>query len=121
MLLQGASTKTKQRLGPSKPLLDAIKLLEKAEGSVQSETIELHRDGGVFHVYANLNKVPTKMVFDTGAGLTTISAKLAQDLTFNLSAGSPGFLALFDYNGDGTIDGLDFFQFRARFGVTLLP
>ncbi|QEH37225.1 hypothetical protein OJF2_58120 [Aquisphaera giovannonii] len=75
-----ASSRSKQRLGPSKPLLEAIKFLEKAEGSVKSESIELHREGGVFHVYATLNKVPTKMVFDTGAGLTTLSAKLAQKI-----------------------------------------
>jgi clan AA aspartic protease (TIGR02281 family) len=72
-----ASSKTKHKLGPSKALLDAIKVLEKAEGTVQSEIIELHREGGVFHVYATLGKVPTKMVFDTGAGLTTISTALA--------------------------------------------
>ena len=72
-----ASTKSKQRLGPSAKIRDAIKLLERAEGSVQSETIELHRENGVDHVYASLGKVPTKMVLDTGAGLTTISAKLA--------------------------------------------
>src|SRR5208282_1009651 len=72
-----ASTKSKQKLGPSAKIRDAIKLLEKAEGSVQSETIELHRENGVFHVYASLGKVPTKMVFDTGASLTTISTKLA--------------------------------------------
>src|SRR5271165_6205877 len=72
-----ASTKSKQRLGPSAKIRDATKLLEKAERSVQSETIELHREHGVFHVYASLGKVPTKMIFDTGASLTTISAKLA--------------------------------------------
>jgi DNA mismatch repair ATPase MutS len=43
-----ASTKSKQRLGPSAKIRDAIKLLEKAERSVQSETIELHRENGVF-------------------------------------------------------------------------
>ncbi|WP_165228640.1 retropepsin-like aspartic protease [Aquisphaera insulae] len=75
-----ASTKSKHRLGPSKPLLEAIKQLEKAEGSVQSDSITLHKESGVYHLYANLNKVPTKMVFDTGAGLTTISAKLAQKI-----------------------------------------
>ncbi len=79
-----ASSKTKQKLGPSKALRDAIKLLEKAEGTVQSETIELHRENGVFHVFTTLingkKKEPVKMVFDTGAGLTTISSKLADSL-----------------------------------------
>ncbi len=84
-----ASTKSKQKLGPSAKIRDAIKLLEKAEGSVQSETIELHRENGVFHLYASLGKVPTKMVFDTGAGLTTVSAKLAGRIGLKLKTGDP--------------------------------
>jgi clan AA aspartic protease (TIGR02281 family) len=76
-----ASTKSQHRLGPSKALNDAIKLLKRSEGSVQSESIELHRENGVFHVMAMMNgKVPVRMVFDTGAGLTTISAKLAKEI-----------------------------------------
>ena len=76
-----AASKSKHRLGPSKALSDAIKLLKKSEGSVKSETIKLRRDNGVFHVTAMLNgKVPAQMVFDTGAGVTTISAKLAARL-----------------------------------------
>jgi clan AA aspartic protease (TIGR02281 family) len=76
-----ASTRSKQRLGPSKPLGEAIKLLAKSEGSVKSETIKLRRDNGVFHVTAMINgKVPAQMVFDTGAGVTTISSKLAARL-----------------------------------------
>jgi len=72
------ASKSKHRLGPSKALSDAIKQLQKSEGSVKSETIKLRRDNGVFHVTAMINgKVPAQMVFDTGAGLTTISAKLA--------------------------------------------
>ncbi len=84
-----ASTKSKQRLGPSAKIRDAIKLLEKAERSVQSDTIELHRENGVFHVYASLGKVPSKMIFDTGASLTTISAKLASRIGLKLKAGDP--------------------------------
>ena len=84
-----ASTKSKQKLGPSAKIRDAIKLLEKAERSVQSETIELHRENGVFHVYASLGKVPTKMIFDTGASLTTISAKLASRIGLKLKTGDP--------------------------------
>src|SRR5271157_3601067 len=84
-----ATTKSTQRLGPSAKVRDAIKLLEKAEGSVQSETIELHRENGVFHIYASLGKVPTKMVFDTGASLTTISAKLASRIGLKLKTGDP--------------------------------
>ena len=84
-----ASTKSKQRLGPSAKIRDAIKLLEKAERSVQSETIELHRENGVFRVYSSLGKVPTKMIFDTGASLTTISAKLASRIGLKLKTGDP--------------------------------
>jgi clan AA aspartic protease (TIGR02281 family) len=72
-----AATKSKHRLGPSKALRDAIALLDKSAKTVQSESINLQRDGGVFHVTATLGKVPARMVFDTGAGLTTIPARLA--------------------------------------------
>ena len=83
------SSKSKQRLGPSKALRDAITQLEKSEGSVKSDAIDLHRDGGVFHVYATLGKVPTKMVFDTGAALTTISADLARKIGVKSRPGDP--------------------------------
>jgi len=76
-----AASRSKHRLGPSKALGEAIKLLKKSEGSVKSETIKLRRDNGVFHLTAMLNgKVPAQMVFDTGAGVTTISTKLAARL-----------------------------------------
>jgi clan AA aspartic protease (TIGR02281 family) len=94
------SSKSKQKLGPSKALRDAIKLLEKSERLVQSETIELHRENGVFHVYATLGKLPTKMVFDTGAGLTTISAKLAARIGLNPKPGDP---AVHLKTADGTV------------------
>ncbi len=85
-----ATTKSKQKLGPSVKIHEVIKLLVKVEGTVRSDTIDLHRENGVFHVYATLGKVPTKMVFDTGAGLTTLSAKLASrlGLKFRPSDGS---------------------------------
>ncbi len=73
--------KSKQKLGPSKELAAALKWLERFEGSVQSETIELHRENNVDHIDAVLaGKGPYRMVFDTGAGPTTISAKLAAEL-----------------------------------------
>jgi clan AA aspartic protease (TIGR02281 family) len=72
-----AASKNKYKLGPSKAFLDAVKAVEKSGKTVQSDSINLQRDGGVFHVTAMLGKVPTKMVFDTGAGLTTIPARLA--------------------------------------------
>ncbi len=73
-----ASSKVKQKLGPSKDLTSAIKWLTRFEGSVQSETVELHREHGVDHVDVMINgKGPVKMVFDTGAGPTTLSVELA--------------------------------------------
>ena len=73
-----ASSRVKQKLGPSKEYTAAIKWLARFEGSVQSETVELHREGGVDHVDVMLNgKGPVRMVFDTGAGPTTLSAELA--------------------------------------------
>jgi clan AA aspartic protease (TIGR02281 family) len=85
-----AASRSKQRLGPSKALAEAIKLLAKSEGSVKSETIKLRRDNGVFHVTAMINgKVPTQMVFDTGAGITTISSKLAARLNLKPDPAEP--------------------------------
>jgi hypothetical protein len=40
--------------------------------------------------------------------------------TFNLSTGQTGFLAAFDFDGDGHIDIADFGQFSLRF-FTVLP
>ncbi len=79
-----ASARTKQRLGPSKECTAAIKWLGRFEGSVQSNTVELHREGGVDHVDVMLNgKGPVRMVFDTGAGPTTLSAELASRMNHN--------------------------------------
>ncbi len=73
-----ASLKTKQKLGPSKELTSAIKWLGRFEGSVHTETVELHREKGGNHVDVMLDgKGPVRMVFDTGAGPTTLSAELA--------------------------------------------
>lgn len=75
------STKVQHKLGPSKDLSKAIGWLAKLEGSVQSESVELHRERGVDHLDVMLNgKGPTRMVFDTGAGPTTLPAALAARL-----------------------------------------
>jgi clan AA aspartic protease (TIGR02281 family) len=76
-----ASLKTRQKLGPSKELTSAIKWLGRFEGSVHTETVLLHREKGVDHVDMMLNgQGPVRMVFDTGAGPTTLSAELASRL-----------------------------------------
>ncbi len=48
-------SKSQQKLGPSKDLTSAISWLAKLEGSVQTETVELHREHGVDHVDVMLN------------------------------------------------------------------
>jgi clan AA aspartic protease (TIGR02281 family) len=75
------SSKIQHKLGPSKDLAKAIQWLAKLEGSVQTETVELHRENRVDHVDVMLNgKAPIRMVFDTGAGPTTLSAAVASKL-----------------------------------------
>ena len=45
------------------------------------ESVEPDRQNGVYHVQAWLNeKGPFRMVFDTGAGITTIPAKIATQI-----------------------------------------
>jgi hypothetical protein len=39
--------------------------------------------------------------------------------TFGHGAADPLFLAYLDFNGDGLVDALDYFQFRSRFGTGL--
>jgi hypothetical protein len=76
-----ASTKTPQKVGPSKDLAAVITWLSKLEGSVQRETVALHREGGVDHIEVMLNgKGPFRMVFDIGAGPTTLPAGIAAQL-----------------------------------------
>jgi len=71
-----------QKAGPFKELQNAIKWLERVLGKVQSETFTLHREGGVDHLDAMLSgKGPFRMVFDTGAGPTVLSTRLATDLS----------------------------------------
>jgi hypothetical protein len=40
-------------------------------------------------------------------------------IALGTSAGDPNFLSFFDFDGDGTINGFDLSQFRARFRTTL--
>ena len=60
-------------LGPSRTHLANVKLLEKAEGGILTETIQLRSDNGVFWVDVTLNgKTTIPMVFDTGAGILSL-------------------------------------------------
>ena len=62
--------------GDARPLADHlanVKLLEKAEAGILTETIQLRSDNGVFWVDVTLNgKVTIPMIFDTGAGILSL-------------------------------------------------
>ncbi len=76
-----AASKSKQKLGPSKDLANAVKWLGRFESTVQKETVELQHENGVNYIEVMLNgKGPFKMVFDTGAGPTTLPAEIANRL-----------------------------------------
>jgi clan AA aspartic protease (TIGR02281 family) len=76
-----ASTKNKQKLGPSPQFLAAVKRLGRSEGSVASDTVEVQQEGGVHVVNVMLNgKVLKPMVYDTGASVVTISTALATQI-----------------------------------------
>ncbi len=66
-------SRPKVTLGPSRAYLANLKLLEKAEGGMLTETIQLRSDNGVFWVDVTLNgKTTIPMVFDTGAGILSL-------------------------------------------------
>jgi predicted aspartyl protease len=72
-------TKTRQKLGPSKDLLNVVKWLGGSTAA-QTETIELHREGDVDHIDVQLNGRTVRMVLDTTAAQTTLPAALATKL-----------------------------------------
>jgi clan AA aspartic protease (TIGR02281 family) len=75
------ASRIQQKLGPSKELASAVRGIKRFESSVQSDTVTHYRKHGVDHVDVMLNSHgPVRMVFDTGAGPTTISAALAAQL-----------------------------------------
>jgi predicted aspartyl protease len=76
-----ASSKSKQKLGPSSEFQAAVKWLEWAESLFRSDTVDLHREDGVDRIDAMLNcHVPVRMVFDPGDNPTMIPANLAKEL-----------------------------------------
>src|SRR5262249_7985583 len=77
----GRTSKAKPKLGTSGQFTTNVKLLERVERLVISDAVDLHKQGGVFWVNATFNgKVVKPMVFDTGAALTLIPAKLAAEI-----------------------------------------
>jgi clan AA aspartic protease (TIGR02281 family) len=73
--------KEKVSLGPSRAFLANVKLLEKAEASVLSESVALRKEGGIFWVDVTFNgKVTRPMAFDTGAAEVVLPADLAAQI-----------------------------------------
>lgn len=82
--------KAKFTLGPSKAFLANVKLVEKVESSVLSETVTMRRDHGVFWLDVTFNgKVTEPMVFDTGASLVVLSSELASKIGLKPSSSDP--------------------------------
>ncbi len=86
----GRASKSKPKLGPSPQFLTNVKLLERIEKAVITDSADLHKEGGVFWVNVTFNgKVTKSMVFDTGASLTTIPASLAAEMGLKPSPSDP--------------------------------
>jgi predicted aspartyl protease len=74
------TSKIKQKLGPSKDLLTIVKWLGGL-ATVQTETIDVHREGGVDHVAVQLaGGSPVSMVLNTEAPQMVLPAALAAKL-----------------------------------------
>jgi len=98
----GRTSPSRPKLGPSRAFQDNVKLLERVEKSVITDSVELRRTGGgVYEVDVTFNgKVTRPMIFDTGAGLTMIPAKLAAEIGL---APSPGDPEVHCTTADGTV------------------
>ena len=87
----GRTAPAPPKLGPSRAFQDNVKLLERVEKSVITDSVELRRTGGgVYEVDVTFNgKVTRPMIFDTGAGLTMIPAKLAAEIGLKPTPSDP--------------------------------
>ena len=86
----GGSSKAKATLGPSKAYLANVKLLEKAETSVLTETVSLRKEGGIFWVDVTFNgKVTRAMAWDTGAADVVLPYDLAVAIGLKPGANAP--------------------------------
>jgi len=73
--------KAKVALGPSRAFLANVALLEKAEASVLSESVDLRKEGGIFWLDVTFNgKLTRPMAFDTGAADVVLPAELAAQI-----------------------------------------
>jgi clan AA aspartic protease (TIGR02281 family) len=76
-----ALTTAKATLGPSKTFLANVKLLERAESMVLTETVDLKKQGGIFWLDVTFNgKVTKQMAFDTGAADVVLPADFAASI-----------------------------------------
>ncbi|WP_435015413.1 retropepsin-like aspartic protease family protein [Tundrisphaera sp. TA3] len=76
-----AKSKAKATLGPSRAFLANVALLEKAESSVLSESVDLRKEGGIFWVDVTFNGKTTRpMAFDTGASEVTLPGDFAASI-----------------------------------------
>ena len=74
-------SKAQASLGPSRAFLANVALLEKAEASVLSESVDLRKEGGIFWLDVTFNgKLTRPMAFDTGAADVVLSADLAAEI-----------------------------------------
>jgi clan AA aspartic protease (TIGR02281 family) len=74
-------SKAKATLGPSRAFLATVALLEKAEASVLSESVDLRKEGGIFWLDVTFNgKLTRPMAFDTGASDVVLPAGLAAEI-----------------------------------------
>jgi aspartyl protease family protein len=87
------TTKAKLTLGPSRAFIANVKLVEKAEGSVQREFVPLREDAGVFEVDVTFNnKVVKSLCLDTGASFISLSAKVAAEIGLKPGKSDPTVL-----------------------------
>jgi clan AA aspartic protease (TIGR02281 family) len=76
-----SKSKVPLKLGPSRGFDESVQQLVNREKFVLSKAVEMRRRGGVFEVDVTLNGRETiPMIFDTGAGLVTLSSEFASKI-----------------------------------------
>lgn len=86
----GGAAKVQLKLGPSREFTASVAGFEKIEKAVLSENVDLRKQGGVYWVDVTFNgKVTRPMVFDTGAGVSTLSSALAAEIGLKPKPGDP--------------------------------
>jgi len=95
------TSKVKFKLGPSREFLSNVASFEKIEKSVLTEMVEVRKADGVYWLDVTFNgKVTKPMVFDTGAGVTSLSSKLAAEIGLRPKPSDPTMKL---QTADGTI------------------